>query len=142
MMQDKEKFEGFKKALIEENEKQYGAEIRKQYGDEAVDASVFKMKGMDEGAWQKAEGLRAGINEALKAAMQTGDPAGELSHKLCDMHKDWLCLFWKDGAYSKAAHRGMGEMYVADERFRKYYDGACGEGAAAFLRDALNEYTK
>ena len=32
-MGDKEKFEGFKKELIEKNEEKYGAEIREKYGD-------------------------------------------------------------------------------------------------------------
>ena len=32
-MHDKEKFEGFKKQLIEENEAKFGREAREKYGD-------------------------------------------------------------------------------------------------------------
>lgn len=137
-MQDKEKFEGFKDALIAQNEATYGKEARARYGDEAVDAANAKLKGMSEKGYHDAEALRLAVNDALKAAMQTGDPAGEEAQKLCKLHRDWLCTQWKDGMYTKEAHCGMGEMYAADERFRKYYDDACGAGAAEFLRDALN----
>jgi len=35
-MSNKEKFEGFKKKMIDENEKKYGKEIREKYGDDTV----------------------------------------------------------------------------------------------------------
>lgn len=94
---------------------------------------------MTEEQWSVQEKLSKNINATLKAAMETGDPAGELAQKVCDMHRQWLCMFWKDGMYSKEAHRGLGEMYVYDERFKSYYD-KIGEGEAEFLRDALDIY--
>ncbi len=42
-MSDKEKFEGFVKKLVEENEEKYGKEAREKYGDEAVDRSNAKL---------------------------------------------------------------------------------------------------
>ena len=36
MMSDEEKFEGFKRDLIKENEEKYGREVRKAYGEDAV----------------------------------------------------------------------------------------------------------
>ena len=42
-MSDKEKFEGFVKKLVEENEEKYGMEAREKYGDEAVDRSNAKL---------------------------------------------------------------------------------------------------
>ena len=41
-MSDKEKFEGFKKKMIDDNEKKYGKEIREKYGEEAVNNSNAK----------------------------------------------------------------------------------------------------
>ena len=35
---------------------------------------------------------------------------------------------------------GLGEMYVADERFRKNIDKAGGDGTAEFARDAIRLY--
>ncbi len=40
-------------------------------------------------------------------------------------------------ASSPEAHAVLAEGYVADPRFTAYYDSAAGEGATAFLRDAL-----
>ncbi|RIO60352.1 MerR family transcriptional regulator, partial [Mammaliicoccus sciuri] len=37
IMKDKEKFEGFKEKVIQENETKYGREIRMQYGDDLID---------------------------------------------------------------------------------------------------------
>ena len=36
---------------------------------------------------------------------------------------------------------GLGEMYVADERFQKNID-KCGEGTAAFVKEAISIYVK
>ena len=73
-----------------------------------------------------------------KAAMATGDPAGELAQKVADMHRRWLCFYWDH--YTKEAHAGVARMYVDDERFAAYYD-RMQPGAAVFLRDAILIYT-
>ncbi len=138
-MSDKEKFEGFKKKLIEENEAAYGKEIREKYGDEIIDASNAKVLGMGENQWQKAQELSDSINETLKAAFEQGDPAGELAQKACDLHRQWLCMFWKEGTYSREAHKALAEGYVADERFTAYYDKIA-VGCTKFLRDAIFVY--
>ena len=138
-MPSNEKFERFKHRLINENEKTYGKEVRSKFGDDEVDASNAKLMGMTEEQYAEVERLSAAINGTLKNAVANGDPSCELAQKACDLHRQWLCKFWRDGAYSKEAHRGLGEMYVADERFVKYYD-AIAPGCAEFLRDALDVY--
>ena len=45
-MSDKEKFEGFKKKMIDENEKKYGKEIREKYGKDTVEKSNAKVLNM------------------------------------------------------------------------------------------------
>ena len=45
-MSDREKFEGFKQKLIDDNEKKYGKEIREKYGAEQVEKSNKKVKNM------------------------------------------------------------------------------------------------
>lgn len=139
MMSDNEKFEGFKQKMIDDNEAAYGKEIREKYGDDAVDTSNVRVKGMSEADWQKAQDLSAAINQTLKEAFEQGDPAGELAQRVCALHKEWLCMFWKEGMYSKEAHRMLAEGYVADERFTAYYDKIA-VGCTKFLRDAINIY--
>ena len=138
-MSDKEKFEGFKKDLVKQNEEKYGKEIREKYGDKQVDESNAKMLGLSEEDYEKMEQLASDIIEKLKEAMEENDPSGQISQEACELHKKWLGYSWN--FYSKEAHRGLGEMYVADERFKKYYDDNK-DGMAEFFKKALDIYTK
>lgn len=139
VMEDSEKFEGFKKKLIADNEAAFGAEVREKFGDEAADASNAKLAGMTMAQWQAQKELGEEILTLLKTALALGDPACGQAQQACEKHRRWLGLFWKDGSYSKQAHRGLAEMYVADERFRAYYDQV-GAGAAEFFRAAIDIY--
>jgi hypothetical protein len=136
-MTDKEKFEGLKQQRIDENEARYGAEIRAKYGDAAVDATNARLKGMTEAQAAELARLTELLHETLKAACTEGDPSGALAQKAADLHRQWLCFYWPQ--YTKAAHRGVAAMYVADERFTAYYE-AIAPGCAAFLRDAVGVY--
>jgi len=138
-MSDQEKFEGFKQGLIEENEQKYGKEARSKYGDRAVDESNAKLKGLTKEQYEEGERLRLELEETLKAAFDTGNPARELAQKACDLHRQWLCVFYPK--YTKEYHMGLGEMYVLDERFRANYDKLA-PGCTEFLRDAINVYCK
>ena len=137
-MSDKEKFEGFKQKMIDDNEKKYGKEIREKYGDEVVNRSNNKVKGMTEEQYQEVTQLATEVIDTLHAAVKTGDPAGELAQKAANLHRQWLCYYWDQ--YSKEAHVGVTQMYVDDERFKKYYDEKQ-PGGAEFLRDAVLIYT-
>lgn len=137
-MSDQEKFEGFKREMIEENEKKYGQEIRAKYGNEQVERSYQKIKNMTPEQHAEVEQLGRDILDLLAEAFQTGDPAGELAQKAADLHRQWLTFYWD--TYSKEAHAGIAQMYVDDERFTAYYD-AKQPGLAVFLRDAIQIYT-
>ncbi|MEC1522493.1 MerR family transcriptional regulator [Neobacillus niacini] len=137
-MSNKEKFEGFKKKMIEENEKKYGKEVREKYGKDKVEASNAKVMNMTEEQYEEVTALAEQIHSTLAEAFKTGDPAGELAQKAADLHKQWLTFYWKE--YSKEAHAGLAQMYVDDERFTAYYDKEQ-PGTAEFLRDAILIYT-
>jgi DNA-binding transcriptional MerR regulator len=137
-MSDKEKFEGFKRKLINDNEKKYGKEVREKYGDTVVNRSNNKVKKLTQEEYDEITRLGQEVIETLHAAMQTGDPAGELAQKAADLHRRWLSFYW-DG-YTKEAHAGVAQMYVDDERFKAYYNEKQ-PGTAEFLRDAVHIYT-
>ncbi|WP_044338938.1 MerR family transcriptional regulator [Rossellomorea aquimaris] len=137
-MLDKEKFEGFKQKMIDDNEKRYGKEVREKYGDKAVDESNAKVMNMSQEDHEKVTGLEKEIRKTLAEAFQTGDPASDIAQKAADLHKEWITFYW--GKYSKEGHAGLAQMYVDDERFKAYYDSEQ-EGVAEFLRDAIHIYT-
>ncbi|ASJ54767.1 MerR family transcriptional regulator [Brevibacillus formosus] len=137
-MSDKQKFEGFKQKLIDDNESQYGEEIRAKYGNDQVDKSNQKIKGMTEQEYAALEQLNEELHETLAQAFATGDPAHELAQKAADFHRQWLSFYWD--SYSKEAHAGVAQMYVDDPRFTAYYDKDQ-PGVAEFLRDAVAIYT-
>ena len=137
-MSDKEKFKGFKKKMVDDNEKKYGKEIREKYGDDVVEKSNQKVMNMTQEQHEEVTKLTNDVNETLAAAFKTGDPAGELAQKAADLHRQWLCYYWP--SYTKEAHAGVAQMYVDDERFTAYYDKEQ-PGTAEFLRDAVFIYT-
>lgn len=136
-MTDQEKFEGFKKKLIDDNEQNYGEEIRSKYGNDVINRSNKKVQNMSKEQYQEMEALTNELNNTLKEAFLQGNPSGGLAQKAADLHKRWLCFYWD--TYSKEAHMGVTQMYVDDPRFTAYYDKII-PGCAEFLRDAVNIY--
>lgn len=55
VMTDKEKFEGFKKKLVEENEKKYGKEVREKYGEDALEKANQKVLSMSQEQYEELE---------------------------------------------------------------------------------------
>ncbi|KOY81439.1 MerR family transcriptional regulator [Lysinibacillus macroides] len=138
-MSNEEKFKGFKEKLIADNEKQYGQEIREKYGDETVDASNAKLMNMTEQQYQEMQQLEQQMFERLAEAMELGDATSDIAMEVAELHKRWLSFTWKE--YSKEAHAGLAQMYIADERFAAYYNERSTAGAVQFLRDAIIAYT-
>jgi len=138
-MSDQEKFNGFKDKMIASNEEKYGREIREKYGDERVNRSNQKLRGMSEADYTALENLAAEIKSTLAAALAEGDPGSPLAQKACHLHRQWLTAYWD--SYSKEAHMNLAQMYVDDPRFTAYYDAET-PGCAVFLRDAMRIYTR
>jgi len=137
-MSDKEKFEGFKKNMIVENEKKYGSEIREKYGKETIEKSNAKLMSMTKQQYDEVTMLEDKVKSTLAEAFKNGDPASDIAQEAADLHKKWLTYYWSE--YSEQAHAGLAQMYVDDERFTAYYDKDQ-PGTAAFLRDAVFIYT-
>ncbi|KMK94726.1 MerR family transcriptional regulator [Rossellomorea marisflavi] len=138
-MSDREKFEGFKKRLVDINEKEYGKEIREKYGDESIDASNQQLLSMDKETYEETKHLEEQMIALLKIAHEKGDATGEEAQEAAQLHKEWITRQW--GHYNREAHKGLVQMYVDDERFRSYYD-KYQNGMAEFLRDAVGHYMK
>lgn len=133
-MKDHERFEGLKDKKIQENEENYGNEIRGKYGNDVIDESNKKLQGMSEEVFKENQILEKRIIDLLKEAMITGDVTNIKAQEAVKCHKEWLTHYWP--SYSKEAHKGLADLYVADERFTAYYDQHQ-KGMAQFLRDAI-----
>lgn len=137
-MSDVEKFEGFKLKMIQDNEEKYGQELREKYGDDVMNQSNAKLSKWTPEQYEEVTKLADEVMVSLSKAFETGDPEGELAQQTARLHKEWLSYSWTH--YSKEAHAGLAEMYVADDRFKAYYDKDT-PGKAEFLRDAILVYT-
>ena len=115
----------------------YEQEARQRYGDEVIDATNERLDAMSADEWKAKDMLEQAIKVQLRLAMASGNTTSEESAELAHMHKRWIKMHWGNAAYSREAHLGLAQGYLADERFTAYYDSACGEGATAFLVDAL-----
>ncbi|MDU5334316.1 MerR family transcriptional regulator [Enterococcus sp.] len=135
-MTNKEKFEAFKQEKLAENEANYGQEIREKYGEETVEASNKKWQNMSEADYQKMQETEAELIEKLRQYVTDENP--ELAEKIYRLHKDWISFSW--GKYSGEAHKGLAEMYLADERFTQYYDEKSGTGATEALVQIIQDY--
>lgn len=139
-MSDKERFEAFKQSMVEENEKQYGAEMRQKYGEEAVLAPNRRMLQMTEQEYERFRELEGEILAKLEDAVREGKTADSDELKeVVALHKEWLLMTWDQ--YTPDAHIGLGKMYAADERFKKYYDRNVA-GCAALLCEAIEKNCK
>ena len=135
-MNDRERFEGFKRNLIDTNEKNWGAEVRASFGDEAMDTANARVEAMSETDWKDTRKLEDAIKEQLVEAIRSGGTDSHASELLFEMHARWIKTFWGEDAYSPEAHAALAEGYVADPRFAAYYDAIDPQGAH-FIRDVI-----
>lgn len=139
-MEDHEKFKGFIQNKIDENENRYGEEIRKKYGDEAIDRSNAQFKNMSPEKYSEFAGLEEKILDLLKEVTRLGtidNPEGE---ELARLHKQWITLAW--GRTSPDAHRGLVQMYTEDERFKEYYESKAGKNSAELLKQSVLKFIR
>ncbi|SFG14715.1 MerR family transcriptional regulator [Sporolactobacillus nakayamae] len=141
IMTDHEKFEGFKKEKLAQNEKRYGKEIRKKYGEDVVEKSNKQFANLSKDDYEASMAIQNEMFQNLQEALNLNDPASTPAQKAADLHRQWLCYFWPKGTYSKEAHAGLAQMYVDDPRFTSYYESKVAKGAAKMLRDAVKIYT-
>ncbi|TFC56683.1 MULTISPECIES: MerR family transcriptional regulator [unclassified Cryobacterium] len=117
-------------------------EVEQRWGADAYAGGDRWWRGMSpaqRAQWQATTAaLQADWQEA--AARQVA-PAGAEAQELARRHVEWLDgvpgIPRENGHPAAAYVCGLGEMYVADDRFAAHYGGQAGAG---FVRDALAAY--
>lgn len=140
-MSDTEKFKVLKQEFLRGNEEKYGQEARAKYGGPAAEASAAAIWGLSSQEYEAWMHLDRSILEQLEQAVSAGNsPEGEAGRQIAQLHRAWIKVPLGH-TYDGAKHRGIVRMYVADERFRTYYDRNTA-GCAQFLCDAVMHWIK
>lgn len=119
----------------------FDKEIRGKYGEETIEKSNEKFLKMTETDMNTMKKIEDEMFKALEVVIKTKDLDSEYAKTVFKKHKAWLNYSWP--TYSKEAHAGLAQMYVADERFSKYYnDRLNAEETTQILCDIIIKYTK
>ncbi|WP_235848899.1 MULTISPECIES: MerR family transcriptional regulator [Bacillaceae] len=131
-LSNKERFEGF-----DFSKNPYEEEARERWGNEAVDKSKKKVSSMSTSEQKEMEGKMNAIYRRL-AELRDSSPTSEESQEAI---KEWYDFLNSNFGhqYSYEAFKGLGQMYVADERFTKNID-QFGEGLAKFMSEAMTAF--
>lgn len=128
-MTNEEKFEGF-----DFSDNPYEDEARQRWGDEAVDKSKARLGNLSD-----VEKITLGeqMNTIYSSLAEVKEQAPDSAQAQAAI-KQWYDFLNQNTGhhYSLEAFKGLGQMYVADERFTKNID-QFGEGLAQFMSDAM-----
>jgi len=119
-------------------------EVEARWGRDAYAAGDRWWRGMSEDERRQWQQRVASLSRDWQSAAEAGaEPSSEQAQELARRHVEWLRSVpgtpAAEGRDLRGYVLGLGEMYVADDRFAKNYGGASG---AAFVRDALRVYAE
>ena len=115
---------------------QYEDEARERWGDtDAWAESKRRTSHYDKAQWQEIQAEAAAISDRFVALMAAGTiPSSAEAMAVAEAHRHHLGRWFY--ACSPEMHRGLADMYVADERFTSSIDRAA-PGLAAYMREAI-----
>ena len=120
---------------------QYADETKQRWGNtDAYKESVQKTSGYSADKWSDVnEGLSAVLAEFADALKDGVLPKSETAQLLVKKLQDYIT----DNLYTctNAILAGLGQMYVADDRFKSNIDQN-GAGTAEFISEAIEFYCK
>jgi DNA-binding transcriptional MerR regulator len=115
---------------------QYADEVTRRWGDTDAYRQVRqRTKSYGKQDWLAIKAEAAQITAAFAAALAAGEALGSAAATtVAEQHRQHIIRWFYD--CPPEMHRGLGEMYVADERFTANYDSVA-PGLAAYVRDAF-----
>jgi DNA-binding transcriptional MerR regulator len=115
---------------------EWAEEAEQRWGD----TDAYRESQRRAAAYTKADwaAMKAESDQGLRDfrdAMQAGEPAtSDRAMSLAEAHRAFLNRWFYDCGYDM--HRGLAEMYIADERFKQTFD-VVAPGLAQYVRDAI-----
>jgi hypothetical protein len=115
---------------------QYAEEVTERWGDSDAYRQVRqRTRTYSKQDWLAIKAEAAEITAAFAAAQAAGEAADSAAAMdTAERHRQHIIRWFYD--CPPEMHRGLGEMYVADERFAANYDSVA-PGLAAYVRDAF-----
>ncbi|MCL6737871.1 MerR family transcriptional regulator [Streptomyces neyagawaensis] len=115
---------------------QYAEEAEQRWGGtDAYAESQRRAASYTKDDWKRMQAEVADWGARYDALMTAGEPAtGEAAMDMAEEHRRHICRWFYECPYDM--HRSLGDMYVADERFKAFYDSMC-PGLAEHLREAI-----
>lgn len=136
-MSNKEKFDGFDMTDIEKHKQKYAEETREKYGNsDAYKESVKKTSKYKKEDWARITAKGDEIYKRIAASMEKGPQDPEVQKAVADYRQYITDSFYN---CTPEIFRGLGDLYVNDERFTANIDKKK-KGLAAFLREAMIYY--
>ncbi|MGW6142089.1 MerR family transcriptional regulator [Streptomyces sp. NPDC055140] len=116
---------------------QYQEEAEQRWGNtEAWAESQRRAATYTKEDWQRIQAEVDDWGRRYAALVAAGEqPSGEAAMALAEEHRQHVSQNYFEVSYEM--HVCFGDMYVADERFKAFYD-SMGEGVAEHLRDAIH----
>lgn len=128
-------FEDMYRGFSKEQAEAYEKEAKQKWGDKIVEESKQRVKNMGKEGLDKLLQEGEEISKELSALMHL-KPGDKQVQQLTQRHYTIIDRFY---TVTPKIYRGLADMYVEDERFKKHYDKHK-EGLAAFLREAMIVY--
>lgn len=116
---------------------EYGHEARERWGHtDAYRQSRARAREYGLEQWRQIGAASEAIEEEMASLLDAGELAeGDAARAVARRHREHIATWFYD--CSAQMHRGLGEMYIADERFAAHYEGRRA-GLAAYMRDAIS----
>ena len=136
-MSSKDMFEGFDMSFIEKHKDKYREEVKEKYGHtDAYKESINRTNTYTKDDWAKIVSEGNEIYKIIAENMDKGPKDIEVQNAVNNFRNHISKYFYE---CTIEIYRGLGELYVNDERFTKSIDKNR-EGLAEFLREAINVY--
>ncbi|AWB46025.1 MerR family transcriptional regulator [Paenibacillus sp. CAA11] len=136
LMKSEEMFDGFDMTVIEEHKRKYAEEARRKYGGKMMDEVEKRTGAYTPGDWERLTLETERLYQRVIAAMDRGPADPEVQEAVRELREQITSNFYD---CTPEIFRGLGDLYVQDERFTRNIDRHK-TGLAAFLREAMHIY--
>lgn len=120
------------------DQSRYEQEVTERWGADAWQRGQDWWKGMSEDDRRGFQQEHLELAAAYAAAREAGEPVdADRVQALAERHYRWVGAGWQTDEPDLEMFVGLGDMYVADERFAANYGGTEG---AEYVRDAMRVF--